>query len=328
MDLLRELFHIPEGFTPLIFGHTGSYNWEMTVVNTPSDCRALGMDLGAFSSKWANVFQQHGREIDILKCDWGQGISPEDWREALKKNYGIVLLTHNETSTGVMLPVESLAASAQEQNPETLIAVDGVSIAGAVNTRINKLRPDYYLWSLQKDFSIPAIGSIMIVSDRAIKLAETVPNRGYVLDLVEWASRAQGSQTPMTVPDLTLHCLAARLEEMKAEGDRRFERHQNLTRLHRTWAEKHGLSLLAEPGFESPTVSAIHLPKGVSGPDFVAAARTLLNVQLAPGYGSTKDGAFRIAAMGHTSEEAQEKILQGLSLILENWKEVQQALKS
>ena len=48
-DLLKEVFSIPNGFTPLIFGHTGSYNWEMVVANTPSHFQTLGMDIGAFS---------------------------------------------------------------------------------------------------------------------------------------------------------------------------------------------------------------------------------------------------------------------------------------
>ena len=51
-DLLCEIFQIPQGFTPLIFGHTGSYNWEMVAVNTPPQYKTLGMDIGAFSKKW------------------------------------------------------------------------------------------------------------------------------------------------------------------------------------------------------------------------------------------------------------------------------------
>ena len=40
------------------------------------------------------------------------------------------------------------------------------------------MRPDYYLWSLQKDFAIPAIGSVMIVSDRALQAARRTTRRG------------------------------------------------------------------------------------------------------------------------------------------------------
>ncbi len=323
VDLLREVFQIPRGFTPLIFGHTGSYNWEMIVTNTPSNSATLGIDIGAFSKKWAQVFTSHGRSIDILKADWGDGICARTWSNAIAKNYDLALLTHNETSTGVMLPVQEMCDTVRNTSPKTLIAIDAVSIAGASDTPIETLRPDYYLWSLQKDFACPTIGSVMIVSDRAFDFAATVPNRGYVLDLIEWRTRAETAQTPMTVADLTLQCLNARLEEMKREGDHRIKRHQNLIHMQRDWTRKHGLSLMAKPGYESLTVSAILLPDHISGSDFVDRAKKLLNVQLAPGYGDTRDKAFRIAAMGHTSERDMQRVLKGLSLILNNWSKLE-----
>ena len=319
VDLLREVFQIPRGFTPLIFGHTGSYNWEMVVTNTPCNSATLGMDIGAFSKKWAQVFTSHGRNIDILKADWGDGICARTWSNAIAKNYDLALLTHNETSTGVMLPVQEMCDTVHNTSPKTLIAIDAVSIAGASDTPIETLRPDYYLWSLQKDFACPTIGSVMIVSDRAFDVAATVSNRGYALDLIEWRTRAETAQTPMTVADLTLQCLNARLEEMKREGDLRFKRHQSLALMQRDWARKHSLSLIAKPGYESLTVNAILLPDHISGSDFVDKAKKLLNVQLAPGYGDTKNQAFRIAAMGHTSERDMRRVLKGLSLILNNW---------
>ena len=323
VDLLREVFQIPRGFTPLIFGHTGSYNWEMVVTNTPCNSATLGMDIGAFSKKWAQVFTSRGRNIDILKADWGEGICARAWSNAIAKNYDLALVTHNETSTGVMLPVQEMCDTVRNTSPKTLIAIDAVSIAGASDTPIETLRPDYYLWSLQKDFACPTIGSVMIVSDRAFDIAANTPNRGYVLDLIEWRTRAKTAQTPMTVADLTLQCLNARLEEMKREGDHRFKRHQSLACMQREWAREHGLSLIAKPGYESLTVNAIRLPDHISGSDFVDRAKKLLNVQLAPGYGDTRDKAFRIAAMGHTSERDMRRVLKGLSLILNNWSKLE-----
>ena len=99
--------------------------------------------------------------------------------------------------------------------------------------------------------------------------------------------------------------------------------HAALVQMQHEWAANHGLSLLAKPGYESLTLSAIRLPENVKGTDFVAAARQWLNVQLGPGYGPTRDEAFRIAAMGHTSESEMARILEGLSLILDNWSELQ-----
>ncbi|HAA73530.1 TPA: hypothetical protein DCE37_00195 [Candidatus Latescibacteria bacterium] len=317
--LLRETFHVPEKDRPLIFGHTGSYNWEMVVNNTPSSFRTLSLDIGSFSKRWGQILADRGRHVEILSADWGDGITPDALQAELSKGYDLVLLIHNETSTGVALDIEALCDVVRHRSPDTLIGIDAVSIAGAVDVRIDQLQPDYYLWSLQKDFSIPTIGSVMIVSDRAMRLAETVENRGYVLDMVEWVARAEKHQTPMTVPDLTLRCISARLREMQTEGDARFDRHRALTDAQHAWAEKHGLYLLSKPGFESPTLSTISVPDGLTGPGLTAAAKEHLNAQIAPGYGSTAEGYIRIAAMGMTSEEEMGQLLDGLTAIIENW---------
>ncbi len=322
VDLLNELFNIPDAFTPLVFGHTGSYNWEMVAANTPDRFRTLGIDIGSFSKRWAQVFNDRGRHADVISADWGEGITPNGIREAMSAGYDLVLLIQNETSTGVALDVGALSETIRSVNPEAYIGIDAVSIAGAVEVDIGRLQPDYYLWSLQKDFSIPTIGSVMIVSDRAAELAETVPDRGYVLDVVEWLSRAANAQTPMTVADLTLQCITARLEEMKAEGSARFDRHAAIAAKHKAWATERGQSLLARKGFESPTVSAISLPDGITGPELTARTREWLNAQIAPGYGTTADGYIRIAAMGTTTVEDTDRLLEGLGLLIDHWDEL------
>ncbi len=317
--LLREAFHAPEAYTPLIFGHTGSYDWEMVAVNTPPDFRAVGLDMGAFSARWAALFVRHGRAVDLLRVPWGHGIDSDMWRAALRSGYDVALLTHNETATGVMLPVDALCRDARRRTPEMLVAIDGVSIAGAVEVDIGEMQPDFYLWSLQKDFAIPAVGSVMIVSNRALETAARVAKRGYVLDLIEWHVRAADAQTPVTVSDLMLRCLIARLEEMLDEGEARFRRHRKLAGMQRDWAAKHGLGLLAQPAFYSPTVTTILMPDSIPATEFVHAAKTVLNVQIAPGYGPMQNTAIRIAAMGSTSESEMERFLTGLSLVIRNW---------
>ncbi len=87
-------------------------------------------------------------------------------------------------------------------------------------------------------------------------------------------------------------------------------------------AQERGLSLLAKPGYESPTLSTISVPENVTGPALTAATKLNLNAQIAPGYGSTADGYIRIAAMGTTSVSDMKQLLEGLSLLLDNWQTV------
>ena len=116
-----------------------------------------------------------------------------------------------------------------------------------------------------------------------------------------------------------LYRLIARLEEMLDEGESRFRRHRKLAGMQRDWAAKHGLGLLAQPEYRSPTVTAVLMPDSIPATEFVHAAKTVLNVQIAPGYGPMRKTAIRIAAMGSTSESEMERFLAGLSLMIRNW---------
>ena len=114
----------------------GSGGLEAAIVNTlsPGD-RVLGVSIGSFGDRFAKIAGIYGADVTKLDAEWGYAAAADEVRERLRGDVGrtkAVLLTHNETSTGVMNPIAELAAAIREEAPEALILVDSVSGLGAV----------------------------------------------------------------------------------------------------------------------------------------------------------------------------------------------------
>src|SRR5687767_7648574 len=111
----------------------GSGGLEAAVVNTlsPGD-RVLGVSIGSFGDRFAKIAAVYGADVTKIDVEWGQAADPTVVREALLANpgYKAVLLTHNETSTGVMNAIPVLAEAVRDVAPDTLILVDSVSGLG------------------------------------------------------------------------------------------------------------------------------------------------------------------------------------------------------
>ena len=112
----------------------GTGGLEAAVVNTlsPGD-RVLAVSIGAFGDRFAKIAEAYGANVDRVSAEWGWAAAPDEVRERLAGgDVKAVLLTHNETSTGVMNPIPELAAAIHATAPDALILVDTVSSLGAV----------------------------------------------------------------------------------------------------------------------------------------------------------------------------------------------------
>ena len=132
----------------------GTGGLEAAVVNTlsPGD-RVLGVSIGSFGDRFAKIARTYGADVTKIEVEWGQAADPADVREALRATPGdskAVLLTHNETSTGVMNPIPELAAVVREVAPEALILVDSVSGLGAVPFEMDAWGVDVVVTGSQK----------------------------------------------------------------------------------------------------------------------------------------------------------------------------------
>lgn len=292
--------------------HSGSGMQEAGVRNFTNKT-ILCCTNGAFSERWYQCAVSNGKQTDRLDVEWGKAILPDQLRDALKKkHYEAITIVHNETSTGVENPVEELCKVLKEISPDTIIMVDAVSSLGGVKIDMDALGIDFLLTSSQKCLALPPGLSLAGTSDRALKKAEGVENRGWYFDLLLMEKHRLKDSTPMTPVIPIIYALDFQLDRIFAEGlDQRFIRHAAMSKKVYDWALANGLQPFPEDGCRSKTVVTIKNDKKWVIGDL---NKFLLQrgMRIANGYGAIKDVTFRIATMGETSLKDVDDLLAGL----------------
>jgi aspartate aminotransferase-like enzyme len=292
--------------------HSGSGMQEAGVRNFANK-DILCCTNGAFSERWYQCAVANGKQVDRLDAEWGKAITPDQLQDALKKkHYEAITIVHNETSTGVENPVEAFCKILKEVSPDTIIMVDAVSSLGGVNIEMDSWGIDFLLTSSQKCFALPPGLSLAGTSDRALKKAESVENRGWYFDLVLMEKHRLKDSTPMTPVLPLIYALDFQLDRIFAEGlEARFARHAAMSQKVYDWALANGLKPFPSDDCRSKTVVTVKNDKKWVIGDL---NKFLLQrgMRIANGYGAIKDITFRVATMGETSLKDVDELLVGL----------------
>jgi aspartate aminotransferase-like enzyme len=292
--------------------HSGSGMQEAGVRNFANK-DILCCTNGAFAERWYQCAVANGKQADRLDAEWGKAITPDQLRDALKKkHYEAITIVHNETSTGVENPVEAFCKVLKEVSPDTIVMVDAVSSLGGVKVDMDSWGIDFLLTSSQKCFALPPGLSLAGTSDRALKKAESVENRGWYFDLLLMEKHRLKDSTPMTPIIPLIYALDFQLDRIFAEGlDARFARHAAMSQKVYDWSLANGLQPFPADDCRSKTVVTIKNDKKWVIGDL---NKFLLQrgMRIANGYGAIKDITFRIATMGETSLKDVDELLVGL----------------
>ena len=294
---------------------SGSGVWELAVRSCVRR-RALVCECGAFSSKWGDVAEMNGREVERLSVDWGRAVKADQVADALKKNeVDAVLYCHNETSTGVTNPIEEVAEVMRDY-PDVLFLVDAVSSMSGIKLEIDKLGIDIALASVQKAFGLPPGAAVFTASQRAYDRAKEIPNRGYYFDLLGIKKNGDKGQTVVTPSIPHINALRYAVSSMLEEGlDNRFARHAQMAQVVQEWARTH-FELFAEEGYASNTLTCVANTRGI---DIAALNKALIerhDCVISDGYGDLKGKTFRIAHMGDMQISDMRQLLQWIDAIL------------
>ena len=174
-----------------------------------------------------------------------------------------ILLTHNETSTGVTNPIEALAAAARSAVPEILILVDGISGVGAVPFETDRWDIDVVVTGSQKAWMVPPGLAMVAVSPRAWAAAERARMPRFYFDLRAHLESGRKGETPWTPAVGICFGLDVALAALEAEGwDAVYARHRACGAAARAGFAALGFELLADPAHASNTVTAAWLPDG------------------------------------------------------------------
>ena len=199
----------------------GSGGLEAAVVNTlsPGD-KVLGVSIGSFGDRFAKIARIYGADVTKLDAEWGYAAAADEVREQLRAVPGVkaVLLTHNETSTGVMNPIRELAAAVRAEAPDALILVDSVSGLGAVPFEMDAWGVDVVVTGSQKAWmSAPGLAMIA-ASPRAWTAMESATMPRFYLDLRAHRESHAAGQTPFTPAIAVVYQVDEGLRLMAEEG--------------------------------------------------------------------------------------------------------------
>ncbi len=275
--------------------------------------RVLSVVNGAFADRWYEVAISNGKEAEKLSFEWDTPASPDRIADAVKKGgFEALTIVHNETSTGLQNPVKEIAEAVRAAAPDTLIFVDAVSSLGGVKIEMDAWGLDMVLTSSQKCLALPPGLALGAVSDRAMKKAESVENRGWYFDLVRMEKHRLKDSSPATPAMSLIYALDFQLDRILTEGlENRFARHTAMAKRVQEWAEAHDLPLFAPAGYRSQTVTTIKNERGINVSDLNAFLKTR-GMRIANGYGPLKDKTFRIAHMGETQLSDIEELLEAM----------------
>jgi predicted phosphoserine aminotransferase len=294
---------------------SGSGLWEAAVRNCVR-CRCLHLVNGAFGEHWRRVTRANGKQSVSVEVEWGRPILPEQVEEALRREHvDAVALVHNETSTGVLNPLEEIACVVR-QFPDTILLVDTVSSLGGVDIPVDEWGIDVCLTSSQKALALPPGLALASVSDRALARAREIEDRGYYFDFLVFEEYLARDQTPTTPAISLLYALDYQLDRILAEGlAARGQRHRAMAQQVWDWAEQRGLGLFAEEGYRSPTVTVVRNERGMDIPALEADLQCR-GIVISDGYGRLRGSTFRIAHMGDLTPAEIEDVLSAIDEFL------------
>jgi aspartate aminotransferase-like enzyme len=303
----------------LVLSASGTGGLEAAVVNhlSPGDA-VLAVSIGAFGDRFAKIASRYGADVSKLDLEWGRAAEPDAVAGALRRiavdgrPARAVLLTHNETSTGVTNPLEQLAAAVRDASPETLLIVDGISGLGAVPFETDGWGLDVVVTGSQKSWMVPPGLAMVAVSQRAWQAAERATMPRFYFDLAAHRDSLTKGETPWTPAVGVCFALDVALGLIEAEGyERIFARHAACGAAARAGLSALGFELFADPAHASNTVTAAKVPTGLDWSAFNKDLRGR-GLVLAGGQGKLTGQIFRL---GHLGSVSVDEILVALEIL-------------
>jgi aspartate aminotransferase-like enzyme len=310
------VLRVSEGMRPafktrqdiMILTSSGTGGLEAAIVSflSPGD-PVLAVSIGNFGERFGKIAAAYGANVTMLEFEWGQAADPATVREAIVSMRAAgttpkaVLITFNETSTGVTNPLPQLATAVHDAAPDALVVVDGVSGIGAMPFEMDAWGIDVVVTGSQKAWMIPPGLAMAAASDRAWAAAETATMPRFYFDLVKHREALPKGQTPWTPAVGLFFQLEAALVLIEAEGyEGVYARHAACGAAARAGLASMGFELYADQAHASNSVTSAMVPPDVEWSAINSELRDR-GLVLAGGQGKMKGKIFRIGHLGDVS---------------------------
>ncbi|MDO9508886.1 MAG: alanine--glyoxylate aminotransferase family protein [Thermovirgaceae bacterium] len=283
---LKRLLGVMEPVILIPGSGTGALESLAVNLISPGD-EVISFSCGVFGERFREIASRTGAKMIPVDIPRGQGFTGEDVLAALAKHSGAkaVLFTHNETSTGVVNPLEEMASAIPEGGP--LILVDAVSSLGAMPCLPSEWRLDGLASCSQKGLLAPPGVAPVWISERAWEAAKTHRCPSYYFDLALHRKYLEKKrpQNPFTPPVSLYYSLAASLRILEeCSWEKRFADIARMARTFESACEAMGFELFVRDArFRSPALTSVVMPSG--GGELIKQVLEELGVMVAEGQG-------------------------------------------
>jgi aspartate aminotransferase-like enzyme len=303
----------------LLLTGSGTGGLEAAVVNlfSPGD-KVLLVTIGVFGDRWGNIAKTFGVDVVTLKFEWGKAADPDTVKKAINDNPGIkaVLVTHNETSTGVTNDLAAISKVVKEAGK--LLVVDAISSMSSINCPVDAWNCDVVISGSQKGWMVPPGMAFASVSPEAWKVHAEARIPHFYWDFTRAKKNYdEKKENPWTPAVSLVYALNVSLKMILKEGiDNVFKRHMRVGQMTRDGIKKLGLPLFADERYASNTVTAVGIPAGLDGKKMRQLLRDDYKVVLAGGQQTLDGKIFRIGHLGMVEEKDIKEILTALEKVL------------
>ena len=287
----------------MTFASVGTGVMESAVANLTSPGeKVLVASAGHFGNRWKDICQVFGVQADLYEAQWGQAVDPGEVHKRLKASpeVKLVFTTLNETSTGVVNDIQTLAKVAHEAG--ALIVVDAISGLGAMPCETDAWGVDLILSGSQKGFMIPPGLGFVCAGLKAVEKSKGAKNPRYYFSYEKALKKLTEEKMPDTpfTPAISLIIQVRKaLELVKEEGmEKVWQRHAGLAKATRAGVEALGLQLFA-PQAPSAALTAVVSPEGIDSGLINKTFRDTYGISIAGGQGKVKGKIFRIGHLGY-----------------------------
>jgi aspartate aminotransferase-like enzyme len=313
---LKQLFQTKNDLYLLTCSGTGGL--EAAIVNTlsPGD-KVLSVTVGVFGERFTGMAEEFGAEVIPLRFEYGQTADPDEIRRALQKEPEIkaVMVTHNETSTGVTNDLAAISAVVKEF--DKLLLVDAISSMGSIDLPVDKWHCDVAVTASQKGWMVPPGLAMVSVSQEAWQAHARARMPRFNWDFARAQKYLEIGQTPWTPAVSIVFGLSVALDMMLKEGlSNIFARHARVGDAAREGVKSLGMSLFPDEKYASNTVTAVSVRDGMDVKEMLKILREEYQIVLAGGQQSLQGKIFRIGHLGLITEEDIKEIISALKEVL------------
>ena len=313
---MKQLFQTKNDLFLLTCSGTGGL--EAAIVNTlsPGD-KVLSVTVGVFGERFTGIAEAFGAEIIPLRFEYGRVADPDEVRRELQREPEIkaVMVTHNETSTGVTNDLAAISAVVKEF--DKLLLVDAVSSMGSIDLPVDKWHCDVAVTASQKGWMVPPGLAMVSVSQEAWQAHARAKMPRFNWDFTRAKKYLEIGQTPWTPAVSIMFGLSVALDMMLKEGlSNIFARHARVGGAAREGVKSLGLSLFPDEKYASNTVTAVSVRDGMDVKEMLKILREEYQIVLAGGQQSLQGKIFRIGHLGLITEEDIKEIISALKEVL------------